>query len=289
MSGVIGVDWGSSNLRAFRFDDQGTVKDRRSSAHGAAGLAKEDFPRVLAEVIGDWCDGGTRIVMAGMVGGRVGWQEAPYLPCPADPGQLAASALPLETSLGRAWLVPGLSSRNADGMADVMRGEETQLLGAGVGNGSVVLPGTHSKWATMQDGRIMGFSTAMTGELYALLCKHSLLGQLAVAAADFEPEAFKRGTRRALDARTIVPLLFSARADVLLGDMQGTAVESYLSGLLIGGEIAAFGAQPVTLIGNTALVERYQLALHLAGAPQSLVVDGDCAVARGLWMIGEHL
>ncbi len=292
MTALIGIDWGSTNMRAFRFGASGEVLERRASPRGAAGLTPPEFETILAETVTGWTDGTTPIVLAGMVGGRTGWREAPYLPCPASPSALAAAALPLDTArdtgLGRAVIVPGLSTRAANGSADVMRGEETQLLGAGLTDGLVILPGTHSKWATLEQGRITTFATAMTGELYALLRHHSLLGQLATDGP-FNEHAFTRGVTRALDAGSFGPLLFSARADVLLGDLAPEAVESYLSGLLIGGEIAGFGARPATLIGNPQLVARYETALRLAGIDAISIIDGDHAVARGLWAIGECL
>ncbi|MDT0510011.1 2-dehydro-3-deoxygalactonokinase [Novosphingobium sp. MMS21-SN21R] len=288
MTALIGIDWGSTNMRAFRFGASGEVLERRASPRGAAGLTPPEFESVLTETVADWTDGTTPIVLAGMVGGRTGWREAPYLPCPASPSALAAAALPLDTALGRAVILPGLSTRAENGSADVMRGEETQLLGAGLTAGLVVLPGTHSKWATLEQGRITTFATAMTGELYALLRHHSLLGQLASEGA-FNEHAFARGVTRALDAGNFAPLLFSTRADVLLGDLPPQAVESYLSGLLIGGEIAGFGAKPATLIGNPQLVARYETALRLAGINAITIIDGDHAASRGLWAIGECL
>lgn len=293
MSALIGVDWGTTNLRAFRFGPGGDVLERRASPRGAGGLAPHEFEPVLAAIVEGWTDGSTPIVLAGMVGGRNGWREAAYLPCPASPSALAAAALPTETTLGRAVIVPGLSARAASGSADVMRGEETQLLGAGLTDGLVILPGTHSKWATLEQGRIVTFATAMTGEVFALLRQHSLLGQLA-CEGPFDEGAFARGVTRALEAGGFGPLLFSARAGVLLGDLPPNAVESYLSGLLIGGEIAGFGARlreagAATLIGSPHLVARYETALCLAGASGIETIDGDLAAARGLWAIGECL
>ncbi|MFM6829056.1 MAG: 2-dehydro-3-deoxygalactonokinase [Novosphingobium sp.] len=288
MTALIGIDWGSTNMRAFRFGAAGEVLERRTSPRGAASLTPPEFEQILAETVAGWTDGTTPIVLAGMVGGRNGWREAPYLPCPASPSALAAAALPLDTALGRAVIVPGLSTRAANGSSDVMRGEETQLLGAAIADGLVILPGTHSKWATLEQGRITTFATAMTGELYALLRHQSLLGQLASEGA-FDEAAFARGVTRALDAGSFGPLLFSSRADVLMGDLPPEAVESYLSGLLIGGEIAGFGAKPATLIGNPNLVARYEAALRLAGIDAITIIDGDHAVARGLWAIGDCL
>lgn len=289
---LIGVDWGSSNLRAYRFGADGAVLERRESPRGAARLARAEFPEVLRETLDGWLGADTLVVLAGMVGARAGWHEAPYLPCPADPAGLAAAALRVEDAPARCFIVPGLSDRNAAGVANVMRGEETQILGSGLSDGTIVLPGTHSKWARVEGGRITGFSTVMTGELYALLRSQSLLGQLAEGDAPDEA-AFTLGAQRALDNPAgPLPLLFSARADVLLGSLAPTAVTSYLSGLLIGGEVAAMreaATDGLVLICNAALAARYRVALTLAGVSDIRVVDGADAVADGLWRIGGLL
>lgn len=289
MTALIGIDWGTTNLRAFRLGAGGEILERRVSDQGAGGLKPGEFERVLAETIGDWTAQSPPIVLAGMVGSRAGWREAAYLPCPADPAALAAATLPVTSGLGDVRIVPGLSAGDAGNGFDVMRGEETQLLGSGVTDGLVILPGTHCKWATLAQGRIVGFHTAMTGELFGLLRARSLLGQLAADGAIFDEAAFTRGVERVLAAGSPVPLLFSARADVLLGDLRPDQVESYLSGLLIGGEIAAFKPRAATLIGNPALVARYRSALAVAGVDDVSIIDGERAVARGLWAIGASL
>jgi 2-dehydro-3-deoxygalactonokinase len=289
---LIGVDWGSSNLRAYRFGPDGAVVDRRESSRGAARLKRPEFAGVLAETLDGWLDPDTLVVLAGMVGARAGWHEAPYLPCPADPADLAAAALPVEDAPARCFIVPGLSARNANGVANVMRGEETQILGSGVSDGTIVLPGTHSKWARVEGGRITGFRTVMTGEMYALLLNQSLLGQLAEGDAPDEA-AFELGAQRALDDPAgALPLLFSARADVLLGSLAPQSVASYLSGLLIGGEVAALGeaaGDGLMLICNAELAARYRVVLTLAGVADVRVLDGADAVAKGLWRIGGLL
>lgn len=289
---MIGIDWGSSNLRAYRFGADGGVLEARSSEAGAAALAPEDFEPVLAALLAGWTGAGDPIVLAGMVGRRGGWREVPYLACPADPRTLARSVLTLEAPFGPCFLVPGLSVRDSNGVGDVMRGEETQILGARIETGTVILPGTHTKWARVVEGRIIDFATAMTGELYRLLRHHSLLGQLAVTGAPFAAAAFRAGALRALEAGGIERILFSARADVLLGSLEPEAVESYLSGVLIGGEVAALSAMldaPPVLIGGESLRARYAEVLALAGSPGAASLDGAEAVARGLWRIGQEL
>ncbi|GJE69288.1 2-dehydro-3-deoxygalactonokinase [Methylorubrum podarium] len=289
---MIGVDWGSSNLRAYRYGPEGTVLERRSGGPGAAVLERDAFEPALAEILAGWTDGRVPIVLAGMAGRRGGWREAPYLPCPANPAHLAAAAVAIRPTIGPCFLVPGLSTRGRDGVAGVMRGEETQILGAGLADGVVVLPGTHSKWVRLTEGRITDFATTMTGELYALLLDHSLIGQTATRGACDRPDAFTAGVRRALAAGGIERVLFSARAEVLLGTLEPEAVESFLSGLLIGGEIAAMRGLldgPPALIGTAALCTRYAAALSLAGYPSAQILGGEMAVSRGLWRIGRDI
>lgn len=288
---MIGIDWGTSNLRAYRFAAEGSVAAARRSSRGVATIGDGDFEGVLADLLGDWLADAPDILMAGMVGSRSGWVETPYLPCPADPHALAGALVEVPTRLGRCRIVPGLSvAPGADKSGDVMRGEETQIVGAGLDDGWVVLPGTHSKWARLSGGRIDHFRTAMTGELYALLLGQSLLGKLADPAADVDDTAFSRGVARSLADPSLVMTLFSARADVLLGDLVPGAVASYLSGLLIGAEVATMAPHDatITLVGDGALVALYRHALAQAGATAVTVRDGAEAVARGLWTIGRQ-
>lgn len=289
---MIGVDWGSSNLRAYRYGPDGTVLERRCGGPGAAMLGPDAFEPALAAILTGWTDGRVPIVLAGMAGRRGGWREAHYLPCPVDPAHLAAATVAIPSAIGPCFLVPGVSTRRSDGVAGVMRGEETQILGAGLTAGTVVLPGTHSKWVRRTEGRITDFATAMTGELYALLLDHSSIGQVATREPCDRPDTFTAGARRALAAEGIERVLFSARAEVLLGTLEPEAVESFLSGLLIGGEVAALRGLldgPPTLIGAPALCTRYAAALALADFPSAQILDGETAVARGLWRIGRDI
>ncbi len=293
---MIGVDWGSSNLRAYHFSDDGAVVDRRQSPRGittfAAPPTPSAFEDVLVELIGDWAESAPVIVMCGMIGSRNGWREAPYLPCPADPKALAGALTPVPTRLGRSFIVPGLSMSAGGQPADVMRGEETKILGAGLSEGCVVSPGTHCKWAALSGGRIERFRTAMTGELYAVLLAHSLLGVLAAADAPHDEAAFARGAARGLENPALSMTLFSTRAEVLLGGLAAEAAAAYLSGLLIGSEVAAMRGEvngPLALIGASHLSARYQTVLSMAGVEDVTILDADAAIARGLWTIGKAL
>ncbi len=248
-----------------------------------------DYAGVLRDLIGGWTDGTVPILLGGMIGSRQGWHEAPYLTCPAAPSSLAARALRFDTGLGTGWIVPGVSCTDASGGHDVMRGEEMQLLGAGVLDGTVVLPGTHSKWVRMEDGAIRRFRTFMTGELFALLCTHSLLGRL-MEDGQGDPGAFDRGVDRAFADPALTALLFSVRTEGLFGLIEPHGLADYLSGLLIGAELAAADhAASTTIIGEGALVERYVRAMARAGFAPAQVVAGDEAAAAGLWRIGQDI
>lgn len=286
---LIGVDWGTSNLRAWAFDQGGAVSATRKLASGISAVRDGDYAGVLRDLIGPWTDGTVPILLGGMIGSRQGWHEAPYLACPAAPSSLAAGALRFDTGLGLGWIVPGVSCADASGGHDVMRGEEVQLLGAGVRDGIVVLPGTHSKWVSMEDGAIRLFRTFMTGELFAVLRAHSLLGRL-MEDGPGDPEAFDRGVDRALADPALTALLFSVRTEGLFGRIAPHGLADYLSGLLIGAELAAADrAASTTIIGEGALVERYGRAMARAGFAAPQVVAGDDAAAAGLWRIGQDI
>lgn len=295
MKRLIGVDWGTSNLRAFRFDADGAVIDRREAPLGVQATPGGDFEGALERLTHDWLGEGERLwLLCGMIGSRQGWREAAYAPCPADGAALAKALTPLATRLGPAWIAPGVSVETPE-RVDVMRGEETQILG-GVEpgwSGIAIAPGTHSKWATLQAGRITGFRTFMTGELFAVLKAHSILGRM-IETGPPDPDAFALGVLRALDDPAITSLLFSARAEPLMARMAPTSVESYLSGLLIGAEVRGglAGAEAnaeIVVIGAAQVAALTVQALSLAGRSGVRSIDGGEAAARGLWRIGQAL
>ncbi len=176
---MIGVDWGTTGFRAFRLRD-GQVLDRRDAPRGILAVPPGGFADALQAEVGDWLrDGETHVLLAGMVGSRQGWVEAPYLACPAGLEELASGLMPVPFTNAQVAVIPGLSSRDASGVPEVMRGEETQLIGAFLTAERLTtacLPGTHSKWARLEGGRIVSFTTHMTGEVYAALRGHTILG-----------------------------------------------------------------------------------------------------------------
>ena len=179
---MIAIDWGSSHLRAYRLDAAGNVVAKQRNNHGVL-LCNGNFADVLAAVVEPWGD--QDIMLSGMIGSRDGWHEQPYVDCPAGIDEISASVSPVDApgfSTRRLWFVPGVADHNTDDAPDVMRGEETQvcaLLGQlHHGTHVLCLPGTHSKWITVRDGRIASIATSMTGETYAVLRQHSVLGKL---------------------------------------------------------------------------------------------------------------
>ncbi|MBV8501610.1 MAG: 2-dehydro-3-deoxygalactonokinase [Paucibacter sp.] len=268
---LIGLDWGSSSLRAMLIDAQGLVLEMRASPQGASTLSggAAGFSRVLDALIDDWRVPGLPLLACGMVGSQHGWREVPYARCPANAATLAAGALSVDWRGLPLHLMPGLRCDTAAGVPDVMRGEETQILGAGVAQGCVILPGTHSKWAQVVDGEVRSFATHMTGEMFALLRQHSVLGRLMPAQAGEDPAAFAQGVLAARDQGGLGLLhqLFAVRTLGLTGQLPHASLADYLSGLLIGHEVRAGLASrqydaPLVLIGEPALCRRYGTALE---------------------------
>ncbi len=295
---MIAVDWGSSSLRAFRLAADGQIREARRSDQGLL-KAGGRFAEVLGALIEGWGD--TLVVMAGMVGSRQGWMEVPYVHCPAGVAEIAAAMQRLPGGEGvpageagatprEIWLVPGVSCMDAHGVPDVMRGEEAQLCGLlpllGPGTHQVLLPGTHSKHARIVDGCIAQFSTCMTGELYALLRQHSLLGRMMVDAPH-DPAAFAQGVAMASHGADLLHQLFSVRTRALFEQLQPRQLASYLSGLLIGHELGAIAPadRPLHVIAADGLADAYLSALQSLRQPA--IRHAEDAVAQGLYRLAR--
>ncbi|KKB09566.1 2-dehydro-3-deoxygalactonokinase [Devosia chinhatensis] len=297
----VAVDWGTSNLRAWGLGAEGDIVASAGSDKGMGKLAPGQFPAALTDVLANLPlpAGPVEVLVCGMAGARQGWMEAPYLDAPADLLDLAGRAvrppmgdMPLSVSI-----LPGVCQRQ--GGENVMRGEETQLLGlselvpgyAGI----VCMPGTHSKWAVLNGTHIARFTTAMTGEMFDLLkthsvLRHSLSGPLDDAERD---DGFDSGAREGLNhPEDLLGRLFKVRAGMLLSDRSPPWSAGYLSGLLIGTEIAAnrnqFGTDPVPLIGSTVLCRLYARVLDMAGA-SGRPIDATEAVLAGLRLAHARL
>jgi 2-dehydro-3-deoxygalactonokinase len=286
---LIVVDWGSSNLRVFRMAEGGTVLGRRADGRGASTLAPGQFADVLTEVAADWLAEDLPVLVCGMAGARGRWLEAPYAPCPAGLADVATYVVrPVDAPEVR--ILPGVAVWRDGALDDVMRGEETQLFGLAAGFDRVIAPGTHSKWARLEGGRIIDFRTHMTGELFAALgASPSFLG----GTAGTDDAAFDAGVCAGLEDDPLSQSLFSARVGMLAGRVAPTGLQDYLSGLLIGAEIAGEAREGlqgrIALLGAPALVERYHAALTLAGLEDVVVADVEAATAAGLWRAWEAM
>lgn len=297
---LIALDWGTSNLRASLLGPGGAVLDRRSAPGGVMAVPERRFEAALRSLCGDWIDAHRGPLLAsGMIGSRQGWVEAPYLSCPATLDAAAARLVAVPLAAGATLhIVPGLVCTGADGQADVMRGEETQLWGAGLADGEVcVLPGTHGKWAwTGVGGAVERFQTYMTGELHAVLVQHSILGRLMQPGAA-RPAAFADGARLGLAEHAhLTHLIFAARTAGLMATRSADELPDFLSGMLIGAEVGSArrrGAPAaVTLLGEAVLCERYAVALQLAGmttraAPADATTRGQWRVAVAAGLVKE--
>ena len=268
---LVAIDWGTSSLRGALLDASGRVLDERSAPRGILSVPAGEFGTVFESLVGDWMrgPGHPRCLISGMAGSKQGWVEAPYCACPAGLADIAAKVIQVDTD--RIALVPGLSVEH-DGVPDVMRGEEVQIFGAvaltGQREGLFVLPGTHNKWARVNDGRITGFRTFMTGEFYALLGTHSILSRTIDTRAPLDEAAFMLGVAQAGNNEGLLHNAFGARTLSLFGRMDAAELASYLSGLLIGEELrtqSLHAKGEVVLIGTPALTRRYELALHASG------------------------
>ncbi len=320
-TGLIGLDWGTSSLRAFRLGLRGQVLDVRQRPFGVMHLPPVPsgpadvqrgaaFERALQDTCGDWLDAmpSLPLLACGMVGSAQGWREAPYLDIPASLDQLARGLTVVRRGAGMPLhIVPGLLQRT--GLPNVMRGEETQVLGvlaasplAGDAPLLVGLPGTHSKWVLTRQRSFLEFHTFMTGEVFAALCGHTILGKTmdapsASGGAAFDHPAFLRGLELARGEEADKGLLshiFSTRTLGLTGALPPSAQADYLSGILIGQEIASLArlhppsgaaSRRLVLCGESDLCRRYTIALQAYGFKTPAIAVQ--AAATGLWQIAQ--
>ena len=292
---MIGVDWGTSSFRAWRMEADGRIADRISAPRGILTVEPGAFPTVLDEMIGPWLRAGEDMVLVcGMAGSRQGWKEAAYLPCPADARALAGALTPVEFPTAGVWLVPGLCCRDSSGVPEVMRWEETKILGLldqlPAGRSLVLSPGSHSKWATIEDGTVVSFLSQFTGEAFATLSTHTILARTLDRDAPEDEAAFAQGLDRAREPGGLLHHLFGMRARGLFGELADASAASYLSGMLLGHEVAATlpeGTRHVVLVGDGRMMDRYARALHHFGAETTLVPEE--AAAAGLFRIAASL
>jgi 2-dehydro-3-deoxygalactonokinase len=289
---MIGIDWGTSSFRAFRLDLGGQVRDQRTAARGIMHVQAAGFADVLRNEIGSWLGAGERcVLLCGMIGSRQGWVEAPYLHCPAGAAELADAVVTVPFDGAQVMLVPGLSDADAAGTPEVMRGEETQVIGVmpALGeSGIACLPGSHSKWARISGGRITGYSTYLSGEAFSALRDGTILGRMMRDGAG-DDTAFDLGVARSADPGHLLHHLFGVRTLGLFGRLSENTAASYLSGLLIGHEVrdALPAGATVHLVGSRALCLLYRRAIKACGG--TAVVMDENAAAAGLALIGQTL
>ena len=288
--GFIAVDWGTTNRRAYRLDSSGQCVDEFEDDGGVLTVPAGGFPDAVAEIrqrLGEH-----PLLLAGMIGSNRGWKEAPYVPCPAGLDDLAAK---LAWAGAREAIVPGVSYIG-DGRADVMRGEEVQLLGAVAAGlvdpmGLVCHPGTHNKWVTLRHGKVDRFQTVMTGELYSLLKEHSILSDLLQRDVQVN-DVFKEAARHAIDHEALPADLFGVRARVLLGEAKKEDAACYTSGLLIGADVRIglsipTGAQ-IAVIGRPELTRLYAAAIATTGR-DVIEHDGETCFLAGINEIAKRI
>lgn len=292
----VGVDWGTSSFRLWLFDDQGNVLAESKSTEGIESITKRNFPEILdihLKKLGNHSS--VPVVICGMAGAKQGWHETPYMDVPSRLGDLPQNAIFPDPARSDICILPGLAKRDPN-RPDVMRGEETQILGfcleSDNPSGLFCLPGTHSKFVTLQNGYVTDFSTSMTGEIYALLTQHSVLRHLSksqktVEALQEPGSDFCAGLAQGMGKPAhILQNLFSLRARSLLFPSSQSDPQAFLSGLLIGLEIAALPKQTkgtlVTLIGDAMLLHLYETGFSLAGY-KTQCMDGQKAAQKGLF------
>ena len=288
--GFIAVDWGTTNRRAYRIDSAGKCCDEFEDSKGVLTVSAGGFPAAVAEIrsrLGD-----LPLLLAGMIGSNRGWVEAPYVTCPTGIDDLSNKVVWADE---RSAIVPGISYSSGD-HADVMRGEEVQLLGALAAgtidpDALVAHPGTHNKWVIVRKSRIHSFRTIMTGELFNLLQEHSILADLL--SGPVEPgDAFRAGVSKGLFDEALPAELFSIRARVLLGRARKEDAASYASGLLIGTDVriglALPAAAKIVVMGRPELTRLYAVAIAEAKR-EAIELDGEQCFLAGIQEIAKRI
>ena len=278
-----GIDWGSSSFRAYRFDGKGEIIDTLESDKGIKFANDAGFEQTMFDQVGDWLRPGDIVMLSGMITSRNGWIESVYVECPARTEDMINRATRHVVHDIELIFLPGLCQHNPP---EIMRGEELQLLGMHFTSGAVntIIPGTHSKWAHIDQGVVKCFRTIATGELFEVLLEHSLVGALSNNKS-WNRSVFLDGVEKGYATKTIISDLFVCRSGILLSKLSKDALYSYLSGLLIGNEIRE-GLhlippcnEDLVLIGSNNLCQTYQTALGHLGYPSALAEPH--AAARG--------
>ncbi|WP_157994347.1 2-dehydro-3-deoxygalactonokinase [Peristeroidobacter agariperforans] len=292
----VGVNWGSTNFRAYLIGADGSAVDEYSAPAGVVNLDRTGMAATMDALAARWPNSGP-VYASGMIGSNVGWKEVPYAEAPAGCADLAAAAVATEIGSVPVHIVPGITCRRSfDGEPDILRGEEVEMMGLaslGTVDGWVALPGTHTKWARLERGRVVEFFTSMSGEIFDRLTAKGLLASIVEGEAQDGPvflNGVAAGRARKLSLGT---LLFGARAKVVRGFLSKPDAASYIRGMLIGSEIAdAMAVYPtagdavVPLVGSRVVCALYASALSAAGI-SSAIVDSRIACLRGFKAVHE--
>ena len=295
---LIAVDWGTTRFRLAALNGDGEAASTLTTTAGIGSVSGRDFEAYLLGRMAalDVDPGDCEVLLCGMIGSNIGWTDTGYIECPASPANVASRLVGAPSSQLKAAIVPGLKCTSPLGEPDVMRGEETQLLGwlsdasRDQRSGALLcLPGTHTKWVQIEESIVTHFNTSLTGELFAHLCSHSILVRGEQHAND---NVFAEGLERGFRTPAISQTLFSARSRVLLKTMPETAARDYLSGLLIGADVKSavelWKPSAAVVIGDETIAGLYATALRGLSV-DAAVVDGTRMAVRGLWEIHTRI
>lgn len=293
---MIFIDWGTSNASAFLVDADGNVLDSRRSEQGIKFVPKGGYPEVYAELTRGWRESSRLTLLSGMVGSANGWEEAPYIALPANPASIASRVYAMR-AMPDAYMVGGLSYESPDGLYDVIRGEEVQILGLAAREPGkeflICMPGTHSKWLTMKNDRIDAFTTVMSGDFFSSVTSSTIIAMMLDAEQEFSEEAFLRGVNLAQRPGGVMTHMFRTRSFFLFGKLAKQHIRAFASGVIIGAELAAMKdfypfERPVEIIASDALGGNYALALDSLGIASRIHRSGDLSV-KGMYLVAKHI
>ena len=289
---LIIVDWGTTSFRAWLLEvETGKILSEITEGKGMRALQRNEFADYAKSQLDAWRKDSADVIpvyLAGMVGAPQGWQHAPQPPLPMRGEELVQDIVPV-ADMADTYIIPGVRQAGEPQDADVIRGEEVQIFGAlarlGLESGLVCLPGTHSKWCEVQGGVFTRFHTSMTGEVYEVMSKHSILGLMADPEVGFDADGFEKGLGQIESEGGLLNHLFKARARVLYGDLEQSQTASFLSGMLIGSEIKAMRAiyetadREILLVCADRLARPYLHAFSLLGLGSRHISSKDATLA----------
>ncbi len=295
LSTVLAFHWGNKALRGWAMSLGGEIQAEMTSEMGLAEGRTAGFEQGFRAECKDFLKAypGAPVIIAGMVGSVTGWHEAPYAPCPISASKLIEAAVKIDLDGRSVMILPGAMFKDSHGNADVMRGEEVQLLGAsqllGLQKAVICIPGKHCKQAHIQNGQFTHFRSFVTGELFELLRDHSLVGALA-QEGPFDQDAFTRGITHGAQT-PLASAVFASRANALAGDLTPPQISAFLSGVLIGHETAQLKQHPnadVILMAAGLLADRYGLAMDILGIAHRRI-DAQACMRAGLQRVAQHI